>query len=332
MLQLPKLKAYLAAMERRGFSTAATLATSGVQIPDLSRRNLVLTRSQTQTIIRNMLALTNNAALGFEIGSEVTISGMGLLGHAMIAAPNFRQTIALWKRFAAALYGSLLELNIGEEQHSSQWSLHIGAPLPQDDCYRFFIEEYLALAVTMGKLMSATGVTYTSVQLQYPAPEYAQLYSTLYDCPVYFGAESNKILIKRPRLDDPIDSRDEHLFEIYRHYCQRQSRQLAQQGDINYQLHHYLLQNLGQTPTLAAAASELGYSSRTLKRRLAAEGHCFRNFVAEFRQDFARENLGTSAMTIKEVAYLLGYRDTKPLLRAFKRWTGKTVGQYRQNN
>ena len=81
-------------------------------------------------------------------------------------------------------------------------------------------------------------------------------------------------------------------------------------------------------PTLEQVARKLGQSRRSLQRNLQHEGYSFSELVEEFRALVAQEQLRLGA-TAAEVALLLGYSEVSTFHRAFKRWTGKTPGQWR---
>jgi AraC-like DNA-binding protein len=70
-------------------------------------------------------------------------------------------------------------------------------------------------------------------------------------------------------------------------------------------------------------------SSRTLQRRLADEGVAFAALVDEVRRELALELVRDRARPLGEVAFLLGYAELSPFLRAFRRWTGKTPAAWR---
>jgi AraC-like DNA-binding protein len=61
---------------------------------------------------------------------------------------------------------------------------------------------------------------------------------------------------------------------------------------------------------------------------LQDEGTSFQRVLDEFRTDLAREYLGAGMMPAKEVAYLLGFSQVDAFRRAFKAWTGQTVGHF----
>ena len=76
-------------------------------------------------------------------------------------------------------------------------------------------------------------------------------------------------------------------------------------------------------------ARELGMSSKTLERRLGERGVTFSALLDEVRCELAKRYLGETDFRLEQVAYLIGYSEPAPLVRAFKRWTGTTPMKYR---
>jgi len=70
-------------------------------------------------------------------------------------------------------------------------------------------------------------------------------------------------------------------------------------------------------------------SSKTLERRLSERGTGYRELVDAIRCDLAKHYLTDTDVRLQQIAYLLGYSEPAPLVRAFKRWTGCTPMQYR---
>ena len=85
---------------------------------------------------------------------------------------------------------------------------------------------------------------------------------------------------------------------------------------------------LGRT-TMAAVASELSMSTRTLHRRLQDEGTSFQRVLDSTREDLARHYLRDRAMSVPEIAFLLGYEEPSSFYRAFHAWTGNTPDHVR---
>ena len=84
-------------------------------------------------------------------------------------------------------------------------------------------------------------------------------------------------------------------------------------------------------PRAGTVARDLGLSPRTLARRLEAEGLSFSSVLEKLRQDLARRYLAEDQLSIAQIAWLLGYRETAAFSHAFKRVTGKTPREARSD-
>jgi len=71
------------------------------------------------------------------------------------------------------------------------------------------------------------------------------------------------------------------------------------------------------------------HSARTLQRKLKQEKTSFRRIVDDVRCRAALQYLGATNMPISEIADKLGYSEEAAFIRAFKRWTAHTPGDYR---
>lgn len=79
----------------------------------------------------------------------------------------------------------------------------------------------------------------------------------------------------------------------------------------------------------ASIADELALTSRTLQRRLSAEGTNFNTLLNETRAELAKHYLKTTQVPLAEISFLLGYKDPNSFGRAFHGWTGETPNKYR---
>ena len=86
----------------------------------------------------------------------------------------------------------------------------------------------------------------------------------------------------------------------------------------------------GGNTGINALAREFAMSPRTLQRRLAAEGLSYQELREDARKEAAGRYLTESILTINEVAYIVGYSESAPFYRAFKRWYGMTPEAFRQ--
>ena len=69
--------------------------------------------------------------------------------------------------------------------------------------------------------------------------------------------------------------------------------------------------------------------SRTLRRRLEKENLTYQQILDDTRRDLALQYLQFTALTPKEIGFLLGYNSVSNFRRAFKSWTGSKLSDYR---
>ena len=82
-------------------------------------------------------------------------------------------------------------------------------------------------------------------------------------------------------------------------------------------------------PKRDVVAQALHLSQRTLQRRLQEEGTSFQALLDDTRRELAEQYLAQPAMTLLQIAYLLGFADPSNFFRAFRRWFDATPGEYR---
>jgi AraC-like DNA-binding protein len=99
-------------------------------------------------------------------------------------------------------------------------------------------------------------------------------------------------------------------------------------GQIRSVLRSALLAGHASADQVAALFS---IHSRTLSRRLHAFGTNFQELVDEGRFEIARQMLEDSRKEVSEIAMALNYADASAFTRAFRRWSGTTPAQWREN-
>jgi AraC-like DNA-binding protein len=75
----------------------------------------------------------------------------------------------------------------------------------------------------------------------------------------------------------------------------------------------------------------LGLAPQTLRRRLRQEGCDYRLIKNELIRDTAIGYLLHDNKEVKTISYVLGFSEPSAFIRSFKKWTGMTPKQYREN-
>ena len=189
----------------------------------------------------------------------------------------------------------------------------------------------LAAHLALCRDLYGEAFNFSMVRLAYPAPGHAQAYQQLFQCPVYFGQPVNEVQIggvwshRSPRMPDPV------THALARDICQQFLADLPSSGGVAATIRRVLVTQLPwRFPRIELMADELAMHSRTLRRRLEAQGTSYRQILTDVRRMLAIDYLRKTRMTTEEIASRLGYSDASNFRHAFGRWTGKTPNEYRQ--
>ena len=148
--------------------------------------------------------------------------------------------------------------------------------------------------------------------------------------PIQLGAERSGFRFDAADLERPLLFADPKLAKFLERYAEEALAALPTSGRIGLQVRGLLARGLpdGQTP-LAFVAKSLAMSERSLQRQLNAENTSVKQLLEEVRRDLATRYLERAELSVAEVACMVGFSETAPFTRAFKKWTGLTPGDYR---
>ena len=131
-------------------------------------------------------------------------------------------------------------------------------------------------------------------------------------------------------LSLPVIGADNRLLRVLESACRKIVGPTPRRKHIVHLAREHLVQNLAKgAASFGDIAQHLGMSSKTLERRLSQHGASYRELLDGIRSDLAKHYLENTDLRLQQIAYLLGYSESAPLARAFKRWTGSTPIQYR---
>ena len=156
-------------------------------------------------------------------------------------------------------------------------------------------------------------------------------YDAVFDCPIEFNAKSMEWHFDANLLQEACPNANPVTADICQGFCQRVLNQAEEDLSLAQSIRVACLNSRGLLPTADAMAARLGMSVRTLHRRLSLLGQTYQGIVDDVRQSLAKEYLHGTAMSVDEIAHRIGFSETANFRRAFKKWTGLTPAQFRQN-
>lgn len=188
----------------------------------------------------------------------------------------------------------------------------------------------LKLAHGIASWLTGQELPLSEVKFAFERPVFAEDYPVLFPAPILFGQKHSVITLSE-HLGDLAVSRSEAEMQEFlarapRDWIFTNYREHA----LPLRLRELLLLSDRLDYHLSDASEALNLTSRTLIRRLDAEGTSFQAIKDGLRRDIAIRDLSRGLKSIEEISHDIGFASAANFHRAFRRWTNVTPGAYRR--
>jgi AraC-like DNA-binding protein len=282
--------------------------------------------SEATRLLERAKLLTKEEAVGFFLGMRMRVPAHGYLGFAAMTAPTARHALELAVRYAPTRTTALkVELAIEEREAT----LYIDELVDLGS-----VRDTLLVALTVGLWRIGEALTGQklrgSADFAFPEPSYSARLAAE-SLPVRFKQPRNAIHFDVSVLELPLVNAHPSALRLAQEQCERALEQVDGE-DLVQRVRSVAANPEGGFRNLDEVALKLGASSRTLKRKLKAEGTAFSEVLDGLQSEQACALLKQEHLSIDEVAERVGYSDVSNFTRAFKRWTDLTPAAYRKAN
>lgn len=150
-------------------------------------------------------------------------------------------------------------------------------------------------------------------------------------CPVFFDRMYNEFVVDSSVFNLRIRDPDLPLGRLMREMCERRLKESPAKDPFT-RLVEESMEALfdGAPPSMEQVAGHMNTPVRTLRRKLADEGTSYRDICDAFRQKMACYFLSETDLSVEKIATAVGFSDARGFYTAFKKWTGKSPGAFRQ--
>ncbi|WP_350446544.1 AraC family transcriptional regulator [Pseudomonas solani] len=310
-----------------GLSVERCLAGTGLDWNALADPGAEVNADQELALVRNIVqALGHIPGIGLKAGRRYHLSTYGIWGFALLSSPTYRSAAELGLRYLDLTYAFH---SMRLEEHDDEAHLVLeGRGLPED-LRGFLLERDISGALSVQRDLNNTDLPLTRVSLALPEPADPTPYRELLGVTPSFAAAENRMVFARALLDLPLPGANPQVAQQCEVQCKALLARRRVRAGLAGRIRDRLLSQPGQVPDMERIATELHMTSRTLRRRLDAEGTSFRQLQEEVRNALAEELLAADGIRLEEIAERLGYGELSNFIHAFKRWKGITPGQYR---
>jgi AraC-like DNA-binding protein len=318
--------AYARALEAR-LDLGLLVTNSGLTVRQIEDSNVRLAVRNQIKFLNSVADALNDDFLGIRLAQELDLRELGLLYYVLASSETLGDALRRVARYST-IQNEGVRISYRERDSISIAFRYVGVSRLSD---RHQIEFFITTLLRVCRHITGRQVSPSSVKLIHRRSDLPTKIKELFGCEVRFGGNADEVVYPKPAKSMPVVNADRYLNNLLAKYCeetlsQRRVRPEAWRLRVENAIAPLLPH--GQ-PETADIAQRLGVSQRTLARRLASEDVTFFEVLDAFRADLARRYLTEPGLSVSEIAWLLGYRETSAFSRAFKRWTGKSPAQAR---
>lgn len=316
-------KSYKHYLDGIGINGELVFRKAGIPYESIDDEGIALNKAQYISFMESMDAATSNA----NILKISNVDDLVVFVPPLFAAMCSKNGISCFERIAKykKLMGPFV-LNVSRDK--SLLNLEFVFDNQSSKIPRFTVLSEQVLMV--GILRKATGMKIIPKRVTsiYDYDDVA-----FYD---YFGvmpekSDSNTLSFSLSDMQEPFLTVNNTMW----HYLEPELKKRIEEVDIDETFSGKVRSKLfelipGGAYTIEDVASELAVSPRTLQRRLSIEQTTFIKQLNHTRELMARNYFKNRYMSNDEIAFLIGYSDANAFSRAFRSWTGMTIGHYRE--
>jgi len=287
----------------------------------------LITFWQEQQFTKNAIKLANDKKLGLKIWQDYHINALNILGVGTGSASSLKEGLEFFIKYQR-LSHTCAEFSVREANKSIY--LTIRSHGESQEIHRHLQERDILVAVMDLPYLAGKNDIVSHVELDYPAPDYADFYNQQFQCPCYFDCEQTAIVFQKKKLLAPLPQSNPAVHKNSQILCDEQLKQLLPTNDIVMTVKSLLEGNQQKTRSLQSIAALLHTTTRTLHRRLKKQGSSYQILARECRLNKAKALILKGGATQEEMAKFLGFSDAANFSNAFKRWTGLTPRQFQK--
>ena len=304
----------------------ALCAAAGLDAAALADPDARLPRSALLRLLDAAARLAPSPAFGLRAFDQVNPGVFQLVGFVMMSSASLRQALERAVRLMPLLDESAVLTLRPEGAHERLSFDTSAAAMPA-------LMNEAGLASLLGLccfLSGGLGLPVLQADFPHPAPADLSAYRRLLPgATLRFDRPVMSLLLASDGLDAPLHRVSPALEQV--HLALAEQRLESLRGHpVSVRVQQFIERHLrGRPPTLDEAAQALALSPRSLQRQLAREGRSFKQLLDDTRRQLAQQHLRQSQLTLKELAFALGFGETGSLHRACQRWFGMSPARYR---
>jgi AraC-like DNA-binding protein len=310
----------LEAFERLGHDAAALRSAARVTREQLADPDGLVPCQAYEAMLAQARAARPTPNLALHLARATPIGAYPLLDYLVLSSATLGEGLGRLQRYYR-LVGSPTPLALRTDEAPIRVVMDGAAPFPLE----------FSVSIALFHLRTETNGAARAEWVSFAhRPDDPAEYERLLGCPVRSGDSWSGFALSRETWQLPMRRRDAVLLGLLERHADAAVSPWSGSDAVTDRVRRLLTSRLTDgEPAIESIARALAMSPRTLQRRLAGEGVTFQAVLDSVRREAAERHLQGRALSIAEIAFLLGYSEPAAFHRAFQRWHGTTPQSFR---
>jgi AraC-like DNA-binding protein len=317
-------------LDRKGINADQLVSTAELSRAQLTENPSGVSAVSQHRFLELAAAETDDPLLGLHVAAEMDLRELGLLFYLAASSATVGEALEQLAQYAATTTEEI-RLEILPKEGETVLYFHRVLAVDQPVCQQ---SELAALGLIRA-LRKVTNRDFSPSRIGFTHARNSGLREIhrMLRCPVEFVQAVDGWVLPQRIMELPIVSEDSHLLQILEAHADEILSEKHTVTGLRDLVEDRLIRLLPNGRTQAAViAEQLGMSERSFRRRLSEEGANFGEVVDRLRHRLALHYLEDKRVSLKQIAWLLGYSELGAFNHAFKRWTGTSPGQVRKRS
>lgn len=315
-------------LTEQGYPSEFIFNAAGFSYPGYVQQGERVSLAKVASLVSLIKERVNLPEFFLRFGERTPVMANGQLGQAVLACKDVRTALALSQRYSSLVF---TDVKIALQEEGEYTVVDIQAKTASADLNKAFVEAMIGTFVANMARLTGEAFFPKSISVMYSKSECHYLDNAYPHCEVQFSAPGNSFIISDYHLDLPITTADKLGEKLLAAQCEDELAKMQSNTSLAARIRQIIVLYLEASPTILFVAEKLRVSERTLRRRLAEEGICFRDLLKDIRHETAIDLLQNTDMRIERIAWKLGYKETANFRKAFKLRIGISPREWRDS-
>ncbi len=311
-----------------GADPAEIFAEAGFDLPQFEDPDYRISYVARSHLIAHCAARTGCEHLGLLLGQQISLQSLGLVGLLVKYSPDVGTALRNLVQFQHLhVRGAVTKLEMDDDSAMLRYEIYE----PATEATAQVADGAVASMFNILRALCGPDWKATEIRLAHRKPDDVRPFRSFFRTSLVFDAEQNAVVFAADWLNHRLPETDPELHRLLLKEIDAIEARHEDDfpGQVRSVLRIALVTGQARSDQIAAMFS---IHPRTLSRHLNDYGTSFQALLDEGRFEIARQMLEDSRMEVSQIAMTLDYADASAFTRAFRRWSGTTPAQWRQNH